>query len=382
MLAVYEGTLRKQVIHFTLASTKRRQAMRRNTCSRFVLDLRRELGNSWRFVYHKIMNRMKGTPSMTPPNQKFLVAADQAEQTLAALLRRWLPGQSWTKVRKLIAGQRVSINGEVWLDDARRLKENDEVEVFARPASRPRLLDNIVIRHIDEHVVVVEKPSGINTVRHPAERAWNEPRKMLTPTLEDLVMRQLGMDVQQQKRQRLRIVQRLDKETSGLIVFARTILAERVLGGQFRKHEVTRRYLAIVVGKMLPQSIRSALVPDRGDGRRGSTSNPKLGKQAITHVSVEEQLSGYTILSCRLETGRTHQIRIHLGELGHPVCGEKVYVRRPGGELIADHSGAPRLALHATELGFVHPHSGEQMHWDMPLPPDLREFVERLRESR
>ena len=316
---------------------------------------------------------------MTSSSQKFIVTAEQAQQTLAALLRHWLPGQTWSQVRKLIAAQRVRINGEVWLDDVRRLKEGDEVEVLARAATLPQLLDSIVIRHIDEHVVVVEKPSGINTVRHPAERAWKEPRKMLSPTLEDLVMRQLGMSLQQQKRQRLRIVQRLDKETSGLIVFARTIIAERNLGKQFRCHDVTRRYLAVVAGKMLPQTIRTSLVSDRGDGRRGSTTNPKLGKQAITHVTVEETLPGYTILSCRLETGRTHQIRIHLGELGHPVCGEKVYVRRASGEFIPDHSGAPRLALHATELGFVHPFSGEAMYWDMPMPPDLQEFVERLR---
>ena len=158
-----------------------------------------------------------------------------------------------------------------------------------------------------------------------------------------------------------RIVQRLDKETSGLIVFARTVPAERGLGMQFRVHDVTRRYLAVVAGRLLPQSIRTSLVPDRGDGRRGSTTNPKLGKEAVTHVAVEETLPGYTILSCRLETGRTHQIRIHLAELGHPVCGEDVYNRTQPGEVIADRSGAPRLALHAAELGFAHPAGSEPL---------------------
>jgi 23S rRNA pseudouridine1911/1915/1917 synthase len=85
------------------------------------------------------------------------------------------------------------------------------------------------------------------------------------------------------------------------------------------------------------------------------------------------------LVSCRLETGRTHQIRIHLAELGHPVCGERVYNRTNEGEPIVDHSGAPRLALHAVELGFTHPITEEAMHWDMPLPPDLRELLERLR---
>jgi 23S rRNA pseudouridine1911/1915/1917 synthase len=92
-------------------------------------------------------------------------------------------------------------------------------------------------------------------------------------------------------------------------------------------------------------------------------------------------LPGYTLLSVRLETGRTHQIRIHLAELGHPVCGERVYNRRFQGDAIPDVSGAPRLALHAAELGFTHPITEEAMHWEMPPPPDLREFLQRLREK-
>jgi 23S rRNA pseudouridine1911/1915/1917 synthase len=314
-----------------------------------------------------------------------VVTAEQAHQTLAALLRQWLPGQSWSQVRSLVDGQRVRINDELWLDSARRLKEGDQVEILARPAPRPKLVDAIVIRHVDEHVVVVEKPSGINTVRHPAERAWHEPRRMLSPTLEDLVMRQLGMALpgssKKTKPQHLRVVQRLDKATSGLLVFARSVQAERGLGAQFRTHKVVRRYLALVPGQILPQTIRSFLVPDRADGRRGSTRLPGVGKEAITHVEVVEYLPGYTVLSCRLETGRTHQIRIHLAELGHPVCGDKVYHRRFTGEVIPDVSNAPRLALHATELGFVHPATDEAMHWEMPLPPDLAEFVATLRKS-
>ena len=178
---------------------------------------------------------------------------------------------------------------------------------------------------------------------------------------------------------RLRIVHRLDKETSGLLVFARSVLGERELGMQFRKHTVTRRYLTVVPGIFLDRTVTSNLVPDRGDGRRGSTNLPDVGKRAVTHFTVQERLRGYTLLSCRLETGRTHQIRIHLSEAGHPVCGDKVYCKKPNGEVVADASGAPRLALHATELGFAHPASGAALHWDMPLPPDLTKFVAGLR---
>lgn len=313
------------------------------------------------------------------PLQTFHVAADQAQQTLAALLRRWLPGQSWAQVRKLVAGRRVRVNGELWLDDARRLKEGDSVEVLDRPEPKPNLIDTIPIRYVDEHLVVVEKPAGISTVRHPAERQWTGKRRELVPTLDDLVLHQLGQSPFARTGKgpgpRLRIVQRLDKETSGLVVFARRVEAERGLGMQFRRHTVTRRYLAVVPGRIEPRTVRTSLVPDRGDGRRGSAKIKGIGKEAVTHIEVAEKLPGYTLVTCRLETGRTHQIRIHLAELGHPVCGEKVYGRQPG----ADPSGAPRLALHAAELGFVHPITGEAMHWDMPLPPDLRAFVEELR---
>jgi 23S rRNA pseudouridine1911/1915/1917 synthase len=325
-------------------------------------------------------------------NQSFPVPTEYAGRTIAACLRLWLPGQSWTQVRLLIEARRVKINGEVWLDDARRLKTGDTVELLARADKLPPvLIDQIPIRYIDEHIVVVEKPSGISTVRHPLERDWLEERRMLVVTLDDLVMRQIGMRLPTKKhdpRPRLRIVQRLDKETSGLVVFARTVDAERGLGMQFRRHTVTRRYLAIVAGIVTPQTIRSTLVLDRGDGRRGS--RPGLpspsgrgaggeGKDAVTHVTVEESLSGYTLLSCRLETGRTHQIRIHLAELGHPVCGERVYNRRFNGDATPDESGAPRLGLHAAELGFTHPITEEAMHWEMPPPDDLRDFLGRLR---
>lgn len=317
-------------------------------------------------------------------NRSFSVEPDQSGKTVAALLRHWLQGQSWSDVRKLIATRRVKINGEVWLDDARRLKEGDTVELLARPAKSPQVhIDQIPIRHIDEHIVVVEKPAGISTVRHPAERDWLEERRLLVITLDDLVMRQIGMRLPTKRhdpRPRLRVVQRLDKETSGLVVFARTVHAERGLGMQFRRHTVTRRYLAVVKGKVIGQTIRSRLVPDRGDGRRGSSTLGGVGKEAVTHIEVVESLPGYTLLACRLETGRTHQIRIHLSELGHPVCGDRVYNRPLRGEPIPDESGAPRLALHAAELGFTHPVTGEEMHWEMPLPPDLREFVERLRK--
>ncbi len=313
------------------------------------------------------------------------ITPDLAGATLAALLRKRFPDHSWTAVRKLVAARQVRINADLCLDPARRLKAGDIVEVFDQPLPKLPARADIVLRHLDRHVVVVEKPAGIPTVRHPAERDWPAQRKALVPTLDDLVLGQLRKGEEaplKGKRPRLRIVHRLDKETSGLVGFARTVEAERGLGRQFKEHTVIRRYLAIVQGPISSRRIASRLVRDRGDGRRGSSTLPGLGKEAVTHVEVVEPLPGFTLLSCRLETGRTHQIRIHLSELGHPVCGDKVYRGRPGEFQPADASGAPRLALHATELGFRHPVTGETMHWSMPLPADLQDFLDCLRSKR
>jgi 23S rRNA pseudouridine1911/1915/1917 synthase len=313
-------------------------------------------------------------PTRVPP--------EHAEMTLAAFLRLHLPGQSWKQVRRLIETRRARINGEPCLDPARRVHEGETVELLRRPAPPPPRPESIVLRHLDEHLVVVEKPAGISTVRHPAERDWKQERRALVPTLDDLTKQLIGEREGRPRKgppHRLRVVQRLDKGTSGLVVFARSVAAERGLGRQFFDHTVMRRYLAVVPGSVAPQRIHSWLVRDRGDGRRGSGAVAGVGKEAVTHVEVAERLPGYTVVSCRLETGRTHQIRIHLAELGHPVCGDKVYRGRYGAPPVEDASGAPRLALHAAELGFNHPVTGEALHWTMPLPADLQAFLRRLR---
>jgi 23S rRNA pseudouridine1911/1915/1917 synthase len=316
--------------------------------------------------------------------QVFSVADDQAGRTLAAVLRPLLLGMSWSEVRRLIEVRRVKVGGEICLDPARRLCAGESVELLAVPAAPPPRADSIVIRYLDSSLVVVEKPAGIATTRHPAERDWSARRKALSPTLEDLVPARIAAEEGRASRgslPRLRVVHRLDKETSGLLVFVRTVPAERSLGRQFHEHTVLRRYLAVVAGRVENRRIESRLVPDRGDGRRGSTAVPGEGKEAVTHVEVVERLPGYTLLSCRLETGRTHQIRIQLAEPGHPVCGEKVYNRKPGQPPVPDASGAPRLALHAAEFGFVHPVTGKALHWTMDLPADLQQFIQRLREK-
>jgi 23S rRNA pseudouridine1911/1915/1917 synthase len=311
----------------------------------------------------------------------FNIPTDQAGATLAAILRGRLPGQSWTQVRQVVAGRRVKVNGELCLDPARRLKEGDSVELLGRSERLPEAFtEDLVVRFLDGHVAVVEKPTGINTVRHPDELTWKTVRRGLSPTLEDRLQVAIAARLRQPARKiaPLRKVHRLDKLTSGLVVFARSHTGERSLGGQFRAHTVDRQYMAVVPGHPQPGTVRTWLVPDRGDGRRGSSRHEGVGKLAVTHLVAVEPVCDYSIVTCRLETGRTHQIRIHLAELGHPVCGDPVYHILPDGTKMTDESGAPRLALHAALLGFDHPATGKRLRWEMPPPADLRHFIERI----
>ncbi len=337
-------------------------------------------------------------------SQIFRVEPGQANLTIAAALRSWLPGKTWSDVRRLLSTRLVTVSGNLCLDEGRRLKEQEVVKILLQPAAAPPKEEDVRIRYIDSHLVVVEKPAGMTTLRHPEERDWPKRRKQLQPTLDEMLPRVIEKRERAarcpakpvrgrpkvQKRpeaaprtpRRLRAVHRIDRETSGLMIFARTVDAERLLGTQFREHSLHRLYLAVALGDVKEHSIESNLVPDRGDGRRGSTKHSKLGKRAVTHVKPVERLKGYTVVECRLETGRTHQIRIHLSEEGHPLCGDKVYRGPFPGKPIVDESGAPRLALHAAELGFQHPMTGEHLKFVMPLPADMTRLLDHLRSAK
>lgn len=324
-------------------------------------------------------------------NQPFCnyhAAPEQAGLAVIAALRRFLPGQSWSEVRRLVHGRFVEINGNLCLDEGRKLQPGDVVKVWREPRNAPPSAADVRIRCADRHIVVVEKPAGVTTLRHSEELSWPDRRRQLQPTLDEMVRRILarkasakngGRGGKSASGLRVRAVHRLDRDTSGLMVFALSAEAERRLVQMFRKHAVQRVYQAIVRGQVQSQTFSSFLVRDRGDGRRGSTSLPNVGKRAVTHVRPIERLDGYTLVECRLETGRTHQIRIHLAEAGHPLCGEKVYGQPLFRQAEPDRSGAARQALHAAELGFPHPITGEPLHFAMPLPADLGRLLVRLR---
>lgn len=314
-----------------------------------------------------------------------VTAADRGT-TLATFLRGHLEAASWSQVQKLVRTRHVLIHGNICTDIARRLKEGEVVKVLE--TSAPKLPDagDVRIVHLDDDVVVVDKPPGVTTTRHHEERAWPARRRQLQPTLEELVpdaiARRLAGGRAAKPRRRpapVRAVHRIDRETSGLVVFARNVPASRILAEQFRLHTTERRYLAIVVGRVGRGTIRTQFVRDRGDGRRGSTDEGD-GKLAVTHVApVEHFGDAYTLVECRLETGRTHQIRIHMSETGHMVCGERVYASTRRGAA-KDESRAPRVMLHAADLGFVHPVSGEELRFSSPLPADMKKVLAALRK--
>jgi 23S rRNA pseudouridine1911/1915/1917 synthase len=323
----------------------------------------------------------------------FTVGRAEAGLGLAEWLGRRLDLSRET-ARQLVRSRQVRVAGLPCLDPGRRVQAGQRVDVRLpsqpgkkKPGARPQgpadFLDALPtppgLRFVDEDVVVVEKPSGLTTMRHPEDVAEQGPRarRYLPPTLADLVPLLLARRPGG-KWAPVRAVHRLDNETSGLVVFARTAAAESRLGKMLREHAVERRYLALVRGQAQCGRIESWLVRDRGDGRRGSGS-PGEGQRAVTHVHVIEQLGDFSLVECRLETGRTHQVRIHLGEAGTPLCGERIYDRPLHGRPRADDSGAKRIMLHAASLAFAHPRTGERLEWESPLPADMAGVLERLR---
>lgn len=307
------------------------------------------------------------------------VPAEMDGRPLDAVVRGFY-GLSHGAARKAVETGKVSLDGDVITHPTQRVTKGTVVVLDPtrpRPHVRKRTeLERSSIVFVDGSVVVVRKPAGVMTVPF-----GNESPEEAKHTLDALVREILAHRTNARGRAPLGVVHRLDKETSGLLVFTRTLAAKKHLSDQFRHHTTKRRYVAIVHGDHPPKkTYRSTLVADRGDGLRGSTAHGRPGGQlAITHVETIERFRGRaTLVSCRLETGRTHQIRIHLSEAGHPLVGESVYVRNYRGERIA----APRMMLHATELGFVHPATEQLMSYSDPPPPDFEAILRSLRATR
>ena len=292
---------------------------------------------------------------------------DQPGVTLAAFVK------ARADVPNSVAKKHVS-SGKVFVDGAcvttidHRLATGQQVELRV---NAPKPFDperEGVLVYDDAHVVVIDKPTGVNSVPFEDEKSG---------TAMDLIRGAWRRQGKAATSVPLHVVHRIDRATSGLLMFAKTKQAELGLAAQLRAHAMERMYRCVAHGSVTSRRIESYLVPDRGDGMRGSTTRLDQGKRAITHVTADRSLLHATLCSVRLETGKTHQIRIHFSESGHPLVGETVYIRdyeEAGGKLLT--SG--RLMLHAATLGFVHPITGARVSLTSELPPDFVAVVQRL----
>ncbi|HEY4244036.1 MAG TPA: RluA family pseudouridine synthase [Kofleriaceae bacterium] len=290
--------------------------------------------------------------------------ADTAGMTLAAFVKARAEVPNSVAKRHVETGK-VFVDGARITDVAHRLAVGQSVELrMSAPKPHDPTREGVLV-YDDPHVVVIDKPSGVSSVPYEEREGG---------TAMDLIRgawRRKGLAATEIP---LHVVHRIDRATSGLLAFAKTKKAELGLAAQLRAHEMDREYLCVAHGRMTARSIESWLVTDRGDGLRGSTSDRNRGKRAMTHVTVVRELRRATLCSVRLETGKTHQIRIHFAEAGHPLVGEPVYIRDYPHDLLH----AKRMLLHAHTLGFEHPVTGAHVALESPLPPDFTAELDRL----
>jgi 23S rRNA pseudouridine1911/1915/1917 synthase len=311
-----------------------------------------------------------------------LAGASEAGQRLDRVLVLHLPALSRTRLKRLIRAGHVTCDGAALRDPALRVRCGQNFVVFlpddtdAEPVAQPIALD---IRFEDAHLIVIDKPAGL--VVHPAP--GNPDGTLVNALISHCGTSLSGIGGVR----RPGIVHRLDKNTSGLMVVAKTEAAHHALSCDFRLRRVDRAYAAIVWGVPTPLAGEIA-----GNIGRSAANRKKMtvvregrGKPAITHYRVERSFhSQAALVECRLGTGRTHQIRVHLAHRGNSLIGDPVYGTRAGrgvarlsaiGSRVAEF---PRQALHARLLGFIHPAGCGRLSFDSPLPADLRELVGNL----
>jgi len=305
-----------------------------------------------------------------------LVPDTCAGRRLDAVLAELFPEYSRSRLSAWIKSGDVAVDGAparprdpVRGGETLTLNAVEEVQTHAVAEDIP--LD---VLYEDEHVFVLDKPAGL--VVHPG--AGNPAGTLVNA----LLHRDPGLD----KLPRAGIVHRLDKDTSGVMVVARTLPAHTALVAQLSAREVHRQYLAIVVGALVSGGTVAAAI-DRHPRDRLRMAVREDGKDAVTHYRLRERFRAHTALECRLETGRTHQIRVHMAHLKHPIVGDPLYggsLKLPKGAseaLIAALRGFRRQALHAEVLAFAHPITGEPVRCEAPVPDDMQELMRLLRED-
>ncbi|MCB1622227.1 MAG: 23S rRNA pseudouridine(1911/1915/1917) synthase RluD [Thiothrix sp.] len=303
-----------------------------------------------------------------------MVPQEMAQQRLDQVVASLYPQYSRSQLQKWIRAGKVLVDDKV-LKPKERLIGGERLAVFPQAEVRtdsvpePMLLD---IVHEDDDLLVINKPAGL--VVHPAAGNWSGT----------LVNALLHHDPQLETLPRAGIVHRLDKDTTGLLVVARTLEAHQELVRQLARRTVSREYLALVIRPVVAGGTIEAPV-GRHHVDRKRMAVTEAGKPAITHYRIEERFRHHTLLRVALETGRTHQIRVHMSHRQMPIVGDPVYGGRsrvPAGisEALRETLRAfPRQALHATALGLVHPATGEEVWWERELPQDMENLLLALR---
>lgn len=301
--------------------------------------------------------------------------ASHAGWRLDRALADAVPTLSRERLKNLIRSGAVAFSGQPVRDPATKVRGEEEYRVAVpepEPAHNQPQDIPLEIVFEDDHLLVVDKPAGL--VVHPA--AGNLDGTLVNALLHHCAGRLSGIGGVA----RPGIVHRIDKDTSGLLVVAKTDVAHEGLARQFAAHSIDRRYLALVSG--LPKEAQGIIDAPLA---RSATNRKKIaiveggrGKRAVTHWKRLAGLNGAALVECRLETGRTHQVRVHMASIGHPLLGDPVYAR-PGkhAKLLKD-LHFHRQALHAAELGFVHPVSKHRLSFTSPMPADMQELFNGL----
>ncbi len=323
------------------------------------------------------MNNSKYTSSSPLPNSRRHIVTQETDGRLDQVLAELHGISSREMARRLILQGAVCLNGRPG-EPSSRPKAGDEIVYTLPPPERtaiPAQAAELDILHEDAAVIVINKAPGVPMHPGPGHRRGTLVNFLLAHCVD---LAGIGGTL------RPGIVHRLDKDTSGLVVVAKTDSAHHQLAAQFKAHEIHRIYRAIVVGRPPRDQGTIDLPLARHKANRIKRSVMGEGKRAVTHWGVEARLDGFTLLRLRLETGRTHQIRVHLAHEGWPVLGDPLYggARHRGlnldPALMKRLDGLRRQALHAAELGFRHPITGEAMHFTAAFPSDLQAVLDTL----
>lgn len=299
----------------------------------------------------------------------------QAGLRLDRALAELLPDLSRERIKALIVEGQI-VSGGRSLNPSMKVAVGQDYSItLPAPVALDAVAQDIPldIVHEDADLIVVDKPAGL--VVHPA--AGNLDGTLVNALLHHCDGQLSGIGGVA----RPGIVHRIDKDTSGLLVVAKSDKAHEGLARQFKDHSIDRLYAAIVYGIPTPGSgtVDAWIGRSDADRKKMAVHREGRGKHAVTHYRVMERLRGAAIVECRLETGRTHQVRVHMAHLGHPLIGDPVYGRdRKGFKSILETLGFKRQALHAKRLGFIHPVTEEPLAFDSPLPADMQELLSEL----